>query len=73
MFSCEFCEISKNTFFYRVPSVAAYEDKIHAYFLWFQGVCVLFKHLNDSDNIERGGGGRRGSYRNLPTQAQAQT
>ena len=23
MFSCEFCEISKNTFFYRTPPVAA--------------------------------------------------
>ena len=23
MFSCDFCEISKNTFFYRTPSVAA--------------------------------------------------
>ena len=23
MFSCEFCEISKNTFFYRIPLVAA--------------------------------------------------
>ena len=25
MFSCEFCEISKNTFFYRTPSVATSE------------------------------------------------
>ena len=25
MFSCEFCEISKNTFFYRTPPVAASE------------------------------------------------
>ena len=23
VFSCEFCEISKNTFFYRIPPVAA--------------------------------------------------
>ena len=26
MFPCEFCEISKNTFFYRTPVVAASED-----------------------------------------------
>ena len=25
MFSCEFCEISKNTFFYRTPPMAACE------------------------------------------------
>ena len=25
VFSCEFCEISKNTFFYRTPLVAASE------------------------------------------------
>ena len=24
MFSCEFCEISKNTFFYRTPLVSAF-------------------------------------------------
>ena len=28
VFSCEFCEISKNTFFYRTPLVAASENKI---------------------------------------------
>ena len=26
MFYCEFCEISKNTFFYRTPPVALSED-----------------------------------------------
>ena len=26
VFSCEFCEISKNTFFYRTPLVAASEN-----------------------------------------------
>ena len=25
VFSCEFCEISKNAFYYRTPPVAAYE------------------------------------------------
>ena len=25
VFSCEFCEVSKNTFFYRIPLVAASE------------------------------------------------
>ena len=28
VFSCEFCEISKNTFFYRTPLVAASEQKV---------------------------------------------
>ena len=27
MFFCEFCEISKNTFFYRTPPAAASEDE----------------------------------------------
>ena len=27
MFSCEFCEISQNTFFHRVPLVAASDKK----------------------------------------------
>ena len=26
MFSCEFCEVSKNTYFYRMPLVAASEN-----------------------------------------------
>ena len=26
VFSCEFCEIFKNTFFHRIPPVAAYAD-----------------------------------------------
>ena len=30
VFSCEFCEISKNTFFYRTPLVAASENEIPA-------------------------------------------
>ena len=32
VFSCEFCEISKNTFFYRTPPVA---DSAHWRFLLF--------------------------------------
>ena len=28
VFSCEFCEISKSTFFYRSPLVAASEEKM---------------------------------------------
>ena len=31
VFSCEFCEISKNTFFYRTPLVAAF-----GYQTWFK-------------------------------------
>ena len=30
MFSCEFCKISKNTFFYRTPPAAASENRIKA-------------------------------------------
>ena len=29
MFSCEFCEISKNTFFHRTPLVAASEERYY--------------------------------------------
>ena len=29
VFSCEFCEISKNSFFYRTPLVAAFEAFMH--------------------------------------------
>ena len=29
VFSCEFCEISKNTFFYRIPLMTA-SDKIYS-------------------------------------------
>ena len=34
VFSCEFCEISKNTFFYRTPLVAPFDPlaKIRMYF-----------------------------------------
>ena len=28
VFSCEFCEISKNTFFYRTPPVAASDNSL---------------------------------------------
>ena len=27
MFSCEFCEIFKNTFIYRIPPVAAFDSR----------------------------------------------
>ena len=37
VFSCEFCEISKNTFFYRTPLVAAFLWGItKQQFVWFQ-------------------------------------
>ena len=44
VFSCEFCEISKNTFFYRIPPVAA---SAHLSFrqkcaIWWPCVCFLF-------------------------------
>ena len=35
VFSCEFCEISKNTFFYRTPHVAAFK-------------IIVFKKIRDS-------------------------
>ena len=46
VFSCEFCEISKNTFFYRTPLVVAPESNCYSLFqleklfkdYWFCGV-----------------------------------
>ena len=35
MFSCEFCEISKNTYFYRTPLVAAYACEKNIYLIIF--------------------------------------
>ena len=40
VFSCEFCEISKNTFFYRAPPVAASES---SHWRLVSGVRVSFK------------------------------
>ena len=31
VFSCKFCKISKNTFSYRIPPVAASEEKVFYY------------------------------------------
>ena len=46
MFSCEFCEISKNTFFYRTPLVAASQYiPAQLYQLIFQ---INFKQLPGS-------------------------
>ena len=42
MFSCEFCEISKNTFFYRTPLVAASVDERRNCFLF---LCFLLFSL----------------------------
>ena len=50
MFSCEFCEISKNTFFYRTPPVAA--SKIRTKELCFGFLCrVLTFSLTLSQRI----------------------
>ena len=35
VFSCEFCEVSKNTFFYRTPLVAAFVRKLQLVSLKF--------------------------------------
>ena len=38
--SCEFCEISKNTFFYRTPPVdASGKNMMYCFFLVFTGMC----------------------------------
>ena len=39
MFSCEFCESSKNTFFYRTPPVAAYPNRGYLH-------CAILKALH---------------------------
>ena len=48
VFSCEFCEISKNIFYYRTPSVAAFlawmEIKGGSKFL---GILLTIVHLTD--------------------------
>ena len=59
MFSCDFCEISKNTFFYRTPLVAAFAKK--RYYPVFLTVvfeqCIIFEtlaktiHTIDHDNL----------------------
>ena len=41
VFSCKFCEISKNTFFYRTPPVAASENE--HYYLTSVFIQKLFK------------------------------
>ena len=46
VFSCEFCEISKNTFFYRTPLVAAFVGFNELYWLCY--VYVNFKRINQS-------------------------
>ena len=38
MFSCEFCEISRNTFSYRAPPVAASESRIHILILQLSSI-----------------------------------
>ena len=35
VFSCKFCEISKNTFFYRAPLVAAFRATLANVFLYY--------------------------------------
>ena len=58
VFSCEFCKISKNTFFYRTPLVAAFKDylsvlrtkpleniSLRNIFYLFPEVLILREHL----------------------------
>ena len=44
VFSCEFCEISKNTFFHRTPLVAASEQ-------YFLRVICFFASLNFRNSV----------------------
>ena len=50
VFSCEFCEISKNTFFYRTPLVAASENwSIAISSTFFLGLFLhIFLHSHDN-------------------------
>ena len=44
VFSCEFCEISKNTFFYRTPPVAASAgNSFHCWVLFLKKDAVILK------------------------------
>ena len=59
MFSCEFCEISKNTFFYRTPPVAAsafwpywtatpiIKEEDHLFYLLWKRKYFVFPHLRE--------------------------
>ena len=47
VFSCEFCEISKNTFFYRIPLVAASGPAIFTFVNQFLISYVVFFFLCD--------------------------
>ena len=44
MFSCEFCEIFKNTFFYRTPPVAASVTKTDSHTDIFQEIFWNFQY-----------------------------
>ena len=48
MFSCEFLEISKNTFSYRTSPVAAYENyrPVFTYFFLFSKICSMINLLH---------------------------
>ena len=49
VFSCEFCEISKNAFCYKIPPVVASENVIvllkYYLFRFFKGSCLLKSEL----------------------------
>ena len=55
-FSCEFCDISKNTFFHRTPLVAASEEKRYfgnfASFIQISTGVFVFFALPDPDGIK---------------------
>ena len=46
VFSCEFCEISKNTFSYRTPPVAASETTVNEYSRLQGGIAKLKPNLS---------------------------
>ena len=47
VFSCEFCEISKNTFFLRTPLVAASENL----YIWAWGCFCIFQENNQARHV----------------------
>ena len=54
VFSCEFCEISKNTFFYRTPLVAASENTLcqSLFFNKVKGLRAINKHSRYTQKYE---------------------
>ena len=60
MFSCKFCEIFKNVFYYRKPLVAASNcDLFHQSSFWSLCVPRMYTNLDMNDNNRKIGLGKK--------------